>query len=148
MKTIIVPFAIITVLSCNLSLAHKQPWEHWGPEYEALSAKEKQSLLWEEIIKNKTSTHIPSPQGVNEFVAESMEPTLKWIGDTFWSREHAEGEVEAGGPSRLKAAHGVGVIAKMRFEVIPNDLQLTGIFASGSDYGFLRFAPVTLKDPN
>jgi len=60
-----------------------------------------------------------------------MDPTLKWVGDTF----------ENTFLQRAKLIHSVGNVAKVKF--VPQSNKFTGLF-QGSDYGFIRMSAAQL----
>jgi hypothetical protein len=65
-----------------------------------------------------------------------MDPSIKWVGDTF----------ENGwlGP-RNKYIHTVGNTAKVKFVPVSNNLGFTGIF-QGADYGYVRLSAAIQPD--
>lgn len=64
-------------------IAGKEAWELQGPEYEALKASDKHQQIWEKVIETQESNKWLGTLGLAGFLAESMVPTVTWIGDTI-----------------------------------------------------------------
>lgn len=60
-----------------------------------------------------------------------MEPTLHFVGDTFEDKAIFQ---------RHKVIHSSGLVGKVTLQTVANVEGFTGIFASGSDYGIIRFS--------
>ncbi|CDW71817.1 UNKNOWN [Stylonychia lemnae] len=112
-------------------LCQKQAWELRGTEYESQTAAAKYNQLWNLIKANQQSHAWLGAAALPGFLAEKMDPTLKWVADTV------PFSAEAG--MRQKFTHTVGVHATCEF--VPTILgnQYTGIF-QGAQYGIIRFS--------
>eukprot|EP00347_Sterkiella_histriomuscorum_P015747 403355834 len=115
----------------------KATWEKSGPDYEKFSAAEKKSQLWEQIISNQTPSDWFSPLALAGIFAESMMPSLKWVGDTF-----ENGWLGV----RSKYIHTVGNTATCKWTPVSNSEGYTGIFKSGSDHGIIRLSAAKQPD--
>lgn len=128
---------MMMVLTNNLAFAlHKVS----GPDYTALSAEDKQTLIWSNVLANSTPNNWPGPQLAEIFV-ESMCPTLDQKGD----------ELPVGwfGNRRKKLIHSIGSVGKVEF--VPRQFQLfvpeySGIF-KGAKYGIVRISLAVEPDP-
>jgi len=91
-----------------------------------MSAQAKQKDLWEKVTKDQSSWTYPNPAGM---FLERMSPTFDAPGDTMPTF-----------PKRTKFIHGVGVTAKVRFDLVNHATKYTGIFGKGGKYGLVRLS--------
>lgn len=75
----------------------------YGDTYQALTAKEKQALLWDAIqVREKTMGYYSFPFLFWRAETESMEPSIHWEGDSFEEKMDM----------RKKIIHTVGLVGK------------------------------------
>jgi hypothetical protein len=105
-------------------------WERWGPQYEGKTAAQKEQDLWQQVTSNIQSNRWFSTVEFAGIFVEPMDPTIKWVGDTFqngWA-----------GP-RNKYIHTVGNTATVKFVPTANSEGYTGCF-TGVDHGIIRLS--------
>jgi len=90
----------------------------------------KEAELWKEITSNKESYGWYNAASLAGIFVESMDPSLKWVGDTF--------EDGFFGP-RKKLIHSVGSVATVKFVPTANNEGYTGVF-QGADHGLIRLS--------
>eukprot|EP00347_Sterkiella_histriomuscorum_P008135 403346245 len=132
-KLVISAFALVN------SVSSLQPWELRGEAYESNTAKDKFTTIWNKVTLDTSVKHW-SQNGHNNMMAQDMNPTMQWVGDTvpyddFWGK-------------RDKFIHTEGVTCAVKF-VPAKDAKTsyTGTLASGADYGVLRFSVGGEPDP-
>ncbi|KAL4453151.1 hypothetical protein ABPG74_015382 [Tetrahymena malaccensis] len=96
--------------------------------YQSMTRSQKQTLIWEELIKDKTSADAPFAGGV---LVESMDPTIQRVSDIL-----PEG--------RSKVLHPIGTVCKAEFIPTPNS-PYSGFF-QGADSLIIRFS--VAKEPH
>jgi len=106
-----------------------------GPDYLALSAAEKQNLIWENVVADTSSADWPSSLALGTIFLESMCPTLKQEGDQLPTSFFGD---------RKKLIHSVGTVAKVKF-VSNGNHPYTGIF-QGANHGIARLS--LAKEPS
>jgi hypothetical protein len=137
MKFVLKIIAFCSVALLKPALADED-WYHYGADYEAKLSQEKHDSLWTQITLNSESNGWYSPLENNGLFIESMDPTMKWVGDSFE-------DTFLLGP-RKKYVHSVGNVAKIKFETIPNNANYTGFFATGAEYGYMRLSTAHQPD--
>jgi len=105
-----------------------------GSAYTALSAAQKQSLIWENVISSSTSNSWPGAKTAEIFL-ESMCPTLQQEGDEMPSTWI--------GGTRQKYIHSVGSVGKVEFVPEGSSGSYSGIFQQGAKYGIVRISLAT-----
>ncbi len=103
------------------------PWA--GNSWHARSAKEKQEIVWSEIIRQPlTAQSWPKGREFQPMFERSMQETMIKSTDMM----------PAG---RTKLAHAQGAVALVRFIPVNTDMHdLSGLFRSGADYGIIRYS--------
>ncbi|KAI3636662.1 hypothetical protein MIR68_005351 [Amoeboaphelidium protococcarum] len=98
--------------------------------FKSSGAKEKQDQLWERIVANKNSAEFFGPLKLLTLFFERMGVSFDHEKDTL-------------PVYRDKLIHTQGVVAKIRWEPVASQYNYTGLFASGAQYGLLRFSSGT-----
>ncbi|STX51037.1 Uncharacterised protein [Legionella busanensis] len=101
-------------------------------DYQDLSAKQKQDLLWDEVVKSHKFNPLPKLSG-NSF-KEVLEK-IKGIFTLSATFDHFSDEIPKG---RVKIIHANGSVAKIAFIPTPNH-PFTGIYQQGA-IGVARFS--------
>lgn len=131
-------FSILVCAYVAISAAGKSVWEKSGTDYESLTAQQKEIDLWKQITDNdKPYGWYSTLRQSTGLLAESMSPSLQWVGDTF------EGSIFG---VRDKFIHSVGNVALIEYTPVANNEGYTGIFASGADHGLIRLS--CAKEPD
>ncbi|CDW86121.1 UNKNOWN [Stylonychia lemnae] len=128
MKRIAITLIVSALVASSQALAD---WELSGTNYEGQSAAQKQQQLWNQITQNPKSNDWFSPAALAGIFVESMEPSLKWVGDTFENGFFG---------ARSKYIHTVGNTATAKFTPVSNNQGYTGIFQSGADHAVIRLS--------
>lgn len=100
----------------------------FGPDYIALTAAEKQAIIWENTLLDSTSNEWPGIE-LGEMFFESMCPTMYQGGDEL--------PVAWTGNTRQKYIHSVGTVGKV--ELVLQDNSYSGLF-QGANYGIVRIS--------
>ena len=100
----------------------------FGPDYIALTAAEKQAIIWENTLLDSTSNSWPGIE-LGEMFFESMCPTMYQGGDEL--------PVAWTGNTRQKYIHSVGTVGKV--ELVLQDNSYSGLF-QGANYGIVRIS--------
>lgn len=94
--------------------------------YEELTGEQKQKLLWHRISQNTTSGQYPAALSLlTGIMSESVQVSFESQSDIFPG-------------SRIKYIHSVGAVAPIKWESLTS--KYGGLFASGSEHGFVRFS--------
>jgi hypothetical protein len=117
--------------------------DYAGPEWQSRSASDKMKILWARLTEDTTSDSFPSPLKLLQIFVESMDSSFDTIAD----------DLPYQGPFSLsrrpKLIHSVGLLSIMKWRSTGNH-PYTGLFKSGSNYGFARLSwakAVDLKAP-
>jgi len=103
-----------------------------GDDWQNRTAKEKQDILWNNIIANNQSAEF-SVLNLVKLFAENMNPSFDDYRDDFIGMAGPFGYFE-----RNKFVHTVGTVGKIQYESVGNH-PYTGIF-KGSKYGIIRLS--------
>jgi len=101
-----------------------------GDEWQNKTAKDKQSILWNNVIAN-TQSAVFSDLNIVELLAESMNPSFDSYRDDFIGMEGPFGYF-----NRSKFVHTVGTVGLVQYESVGTH-PYTGVF-QGSKYAIIR----------
>jgi len=114
-------------------------WPYNGPDWEAKTAQDKQTELWQETISDTTPQGWYSAARMPEIFIEDMSPTMDTVGDNM----PQQGLL--GVETRPKLIHSQGSVVPVKYTADPGNTY-TGIF-QGADYGLLRLSEAKQADP-
>ncbi|OQV16935.1 hypothetical protein BV898_08941 [Hypsibius exemplaris] len=109
----------------------------WGllpPDYTAMSAREKQHILWKQI-DDSAYTELPQEGFSMANFSHLFDPQYDTVSYLRKSDELSK--------TRFKLVHPFGSVAMVRLKITNRDAPFTGIFKSGG-IGLLRISPATM----
>lgn len=112
-----------------------------GPDYQALTAAEKQAIIWENALRTNSSNSWPGAKFYELFL-EDMCVSFHTSGDEFPDSTRT-------GERRERYIHSVGSVGKVEF--IPHHngrySKYSGIFKRGARHGIVRLSLALQPDP-